>query len=218
MSFRFLLPLLFIVALSSYSHAQQFEIFGGINSNHLFDSNENSTFQSGKGYTIGFSFDNPNMNGIASRLTVSYNTVQGSASTVQSLGTDGTTFTKAEIEKNSISVALYPFTFIVQKVFFSFGLQGNLHLSNSTLGEVGSNGLSGSTTMELSDATEPQFHKDFGFGVTMRVHYNFLLNNGLSIIPQYNLYYGIGEEYSTLESEKIKVWQQVFAIGIGMQF
>ena len=214
------------VTITSLS-AQQIEIFGGINSNHLFDSIDedsspySSILESGKGYTIGFSFDNPNMNGYASRITVSYNKIKGRAITTFSDSgvIPSGSYTDAIIDKSSINLAVYPFTFIVQHIYFSFGLQGNILLSNTTTGEYGSTGINGSEAIgDISEATEPTFHKDFGYGVAMRAHYNIMLNNGLSIIPQYNLYYGIGEEYATAESDKIKAWQQVLAIGIGMHF
>lgn len=223
MKIRIILLLSSFITLTSLS-AQQLEIFGGINSNHLFDSNDNSAFESGRGYTIGFSFDNPNMNGYASRITLSYNRITGSASTSELLspqppGLGNFRSTDAEIVKNSIQFAVYPFTFIVQKIYFSFGLQGNFMLSNDTKGKSLFTSIGGENIeTDISEVTEPTFHQDLGYGVAMRMHYNIMLNNGLSIIPQYNLYYGIGEEYATAESEKIKVWQQVLAIGIGMQF
>lgn len=211
---------LFIISITAFSvAAQQIEIFGGINSNHFFDNISDNTeyssnYESGKGYSVGFSFDNPNMNGYASRITLSYNKISGKVSTMNTAGFGGGSQTSAEIEKQSIHLAVYPFTFIVQKIYFSFGLQANFLMSNSTQGFYGN--LNSNELIPIEDNQD--FHKDLGYGVAMRTHYNIMLNNGLSIIPQYNLYYGIGEEYSTAESEKIKVWQQVLAIGIGMQF
>lgn len=215
--------LLFIIAICSTTlTAQQIEIFGGINSNHLFDdvngTTNQSMLESGKSYTFGFSFDNPNMNGFASRITLSYNQIKGSVATSFTDTDDTGSFTNAEIDKKSFNVAVYPFTFIVQKIYFGFGLQANLTMSNNTVGEYGEFDINGSQSEDISRANDPTFHKDFGYGLAMRAHYNILLNNGLSIIPQYNLYYGIVEEYATAESDKIKAWQQVLAIGIGMQF
>ena len=204
--------------------AQQFEIFGGINSNHFHDGLSNddleytSAYKSGKGYTVGFSFDNPNMNGYASRITLSYSKVRGSLETgfTDVNITDTSSFTDVDIETNKINLAVYPFTFIIQRIYFSFGLQANLLISNSSKGEYGNISVDGPTLRDIVD--NDTFHKEFGYGLAMRAHYNIMLNNGLSIVPQYNLYYGIGEEYSTVESEKIKVWQQMLAIGIAMQF
>ncbi len=216
-----------LVSMSSSISAQQVEFFGGINSNHLYDSNSKDAFpyssslSSGKDFTFGFSFDNPNMNGYASRITLSYSRITGSVSTgfVDPDLSDSGSFTSANIEKNTINLALYPFTFIIQNIYMSFGVQGNFMLSNNTTGEYGYINLGGQQPLgPTASATEPTFHKDIGYGLAMRIHYNIMLNNGISIIPQYNLYYGIGEEYSTAESEKIKVWQQLLAIGIGMQF
>lgn len=216
MNIRIILLSSLLFALTSLS-AQQIEVFGGINSNHLFDNNDNSEFKSDKGYAVGFSFDNPNMNGIASRITLSYNHVKGSLKTISNISPGVMRSTQATVEKNSIRLAVYPFTFIVQHIYVSFGLQGNFTISNNSLGSFETNEpgylLTGEVNLEASE-----FHKDISYGATLRIHYNFMLNNGLSIIPQYNLYYGIGEEYTTPESDKIKSWQQLLAIGIGMQF
>ncbi len=217
--------LLFVTMIFSTStSAQQIELFGGINSNHLLDNissddtNYSSTLESGRGYTIGFSFDNPNMNGFASRISLSYNKIKGKISTgyLDPNLSDSGSYTQANIEKNSFNIAVYPFTFIVQNIYFGFGLQANLTMSNSTTGDYGPITIAGPEGRDISN--NDSLHKDLGYGVTMRVHYNIMLNNGLSIVPQYNLYYGMSEEYSTAESEKIKVWQQVLALGIAMQF
>ncbi len=214
---RYLILLCLSISLSIHLSAQQIELFGGINSNHIFDSNDNSEFKSGKGYTVGFSFDNPNMNGIASRITVSYSKVKGNVNTIKNISPGIMQSTNVALEKNSINLGIYPFTFIIQNVYVSFGLQGNFTMSNNSAGMFETNEpgylLYGEVNLDASE-----FHKDISYGATVRVHYNFMLNNGLSIIPQYDLYYGIGEEYTTPESDKIKSWQQLLAIGIGMQF
>lgn len=216
MKIRFCLLLSLCISITSLS-AQQIEIFGGINSNHFFDSNDDSEFKSGNGYTIGFSFDNPNMNGIASRITLSYNNIKGNVLTSETKSPGVSKSTTVALEKESFNLTVYPFTFIIQNIYVSFGLQGNFTMSNNSLGMFETN-EPGYTLFGELNLNETEFHKEISYGAAVRIHYNIMLNNGLSIIPQYNLYYGIGEEYSTAESEKIKVWQQVMAIGIGMQF
>lgn len=210
-----------LLAISQFISAQSFEMFAGINSNHPYETvNEKSkpisaTFQAAQSYSVGFSVGNLKLKGIIKRITLSHNKVNGYIGTTSFYFTSST---DVQIDKHTVNLTLYPLVTTLKNIHFSLGVQGNLMISRFSRGYAGLLGTEPPPDYLNIELSAPNFHKALGYGIAARTHYNIEFRNGISIVPQYNLYLGIGEEYSTAEYEKIRVWQQVLALGISKQF
>jgi|GEM_PF-5046630 len=217
MKIRFILLSFLFFTITSLS-AQQLEIFSGWHQSNLRDGRSSSNFSYDNGYVLGISYDNPNMNGIASRITLSYTNFEGGLYTSQTTDA-GESISTVLIKNSDFNIAVYPFTFFAHDIYLSLGAQASFLLDRQSLGRQ--TNLIGSTiSMErdINDIKDPDLHMDFTYGLAARLAYSFRIGNAISLTPQYNIYYGIGNEYATVESPDIKTWKQNLSFGVGFNF
>ena len=108
----------------------------------------------------------------------------------------------------------------MQGLYINFGLEANFHLSDETEGFQEIMDFDGNmfSKVPIQEIDDPNFHNTFSYGLTTRLAYEIPLNNGLSVIPQAHIYYGLSKEYSTVESEKIKTRKFNFSLGVAQMF
>lgn len=208
---------------SSSLAAQSVEVYGAVTQDHYRISTENeedysSSSQSGNGYTIGFSFDNPNANGIASRISIAYTVQRGSILTEDHRLVSDHRRTEVDIETQRLDLAVYPFTFFLQRLQASFGARASFLLDEVSSGSQVRLDTGVIVETPIEDVDDPEFHKSISYGVVTRLAYTIPISQEMSIVPQYQLYLGLSKDFETAESTSIKTWQQSLAIGVTRWF
>lgn len=219
-----IIQLAFCLCLCVYTATGQnsFEIFGGANTHHMWggvQEGQTAELNYGTGYQIGISFNNYTTGGILSKFSLMYSKQSASSMTENFSNADYSGTSTLDWEKESVHLAVYPFTFFVQRLFINFGLEGSLTMNSNTTGTYTHSGFTGVVVKDIvgpeNVLVEPT---EFNYGVLARFAYPVPVRQSLNITPQYISYLGINKEYQTPDGLEFRSFRNQLAIALEFLF
>jgi len=213
----FFLSFSFITSLG-----QQLGISGGYCTNYFYDfNNDESTirteYEEGSGSHININLDNVYLDTFLFRFSLNFTKYYGSIKTVDG-GRTGTSSTTADVEKYILGLAIFPINIkILNELKINIGGEFNYLLNSNVTGTKSSWSIvSNGKKINLADGTV-DILKEFNFGITSRIGYAVKLKNSWSIVPEYNFYLGLTNEFENIESN-VKSFRHYFMIGFINRF
>lgn len=194
---------------------QPIEVFGGVSHNHLFDRGDlsghyQSEYKDGSGFVFGLATEEIKTDWIKWRFTLHYEKYKG-AFDVSDGSSGGGYSNEATFDKSIIAVGLFPLNF---KIIKNFHLNLGLILSRMVSENI--EGTSSSWVVNKGLSSYPidkskRFSNRVMMGLQARVAYRVKLSEKFSLIPQYQLYYGISSEF---KHSPTKAMRHYFNIGL----
>jgi hypothetical protein len=208
---------LFCFIISNIS-GQTIEFSGGMNRNHFFDWQKDnggyhSEYTPGNGYSAELSLSELNFDSIPIKISLLVDNYKGSFYT-QFYAGGGSYQSFAETEKTTIGIGLYPLNFtILKKIKLSFGGELSYKIYDRTNGYKAAWGMYGQSSYITFGDDSVQMNKDFIWGLSGKLSYNFDLNRDWAIAPQYKFYLGMSDEFINVE-EGIRSFRHYFEVCI----
>jgi len=218
MTCKLIIALILINCLTAIGQ-KNIELFGGYSLNRFHDYKNDegyyrSTYEPGKnGYSFSFGIENVRIDWLKMRLTLRYDKYDGEIEAINEKLSGGYT-TQASIDKSVISFGLFPLNFkILKKVDLNFGISASGLIHEKFTGtSSGWSMPSNSWEYELQEEYD-RFSNKIYFGLNSRIAYDFKIADDLFISPQYQIYYGISDEFIVFP-ESTKSMRHYFCIGI----
>ncbi len=197
--------------------AQRQEITIGINRNHFYDFHKKArSFESTDrfGVSIGWSIDNMETKKFPYRVAIKLDRYQDNVNIFNG-GLGGGVTLGADVTKHMIAIDLYPLNFSIKhKLDFNFGVEFNALILENAKGQYayrqgGSPPIS--SNKPLDGTTKAS--NSFGLGLTARVAYYISIQKGWSLVPQYQIFSGISDEFKNVQSDTRSI-RHYLAIGL----
>lgn len=198
--------------------AQRQEITFGVNRNHFYDFHKTArSFESKdqNGLSLSWSFDNMDTKKFPLRASIKLDRYQGDVNIFNG-GLGGGVTLDAAVAKHMIAIGLYPLNFKIKRSLnFNFGVEFNALILEKAKGSFsyyqgGSPPIS--SNIPLDDGNT-RASNNFGIGVTSRVAYYISMKNGWSLVPQYQIFAGVSDEFRINQSETRSL-RHYLAIGL----
>lgn len=208
--------LLFLVISSSFGQA--IEISGGANRNKYFDLQKKgghyiTEYTPDFGYSFGISVSDFKIDTLRMRISLLIDHYNGKIYTTNG-GLGGASTTEAQVFKTTMGIGFYPVNISIRNgLNFSVGGEFGLRLYDRTSGYKSSWRMGAPSTYMTIENDSVSINKDFFFGLTGRISYDFRLKENWYISPQYRFYVGFTDEFENTEA-KIKSMRNNILIGI----
>ncbi|MEI8048659.1 MAG: hypothetical protein WCI92_14860 [Bacteroidota bacterium] len=214
---KIIIYILFCFFISGIS-GQNIELSGGMNRNNYFDWQKEeghfiAEYTPGNGYCAELSLSDFKFDSLTIKISLLVDNYKGSFYT-QDGGLAGAYKTVAEVEKTTLGIGLYPLNFyIFKKIKLSLGGELSYKISDRTNGyKSGWVMYVGSTYMTIENDSV-HINKDFVWGVSGKLSYDFRINQDWFIAPQYKFYLGMSDEFMNTEA-RIRSMRHNFEISI----
>lgn len=198
---------------------QRVEISGGLNRNQFYnlgkqDVHNSSQYNSGDGYSFGLSLEDLNLDTLPIKLSLEFTNYKGHLN-VGSSGLGAGSSTDAQVNINTFGLGIYPFNFnIFKNLRVCFGSEFRFLLNEKTSATRYSWKMDDATHHVVSSEHElTGINEKFNVGILGHVGYDFKLKSGWIIIPQYQFYLGLTDEFKNIEATT-KSFRHYFKIGI----
>lgn len=202
---------------------QRIEISGGFNRNQFYnlgrkDVHNSSRYNSGNGYSIGLSLEDLKLDTLPIKLSLEFTNYKGHLN-VGSSGLGAGSSTDAQVNINTIGLGIYPLSFRPFKnLRFSLGSEFCFLLNEKTSATRYSWIIDDATHHLVSTKHELiDINNKFNVGILGHIGYDFELTDGWVIIPQYQFYLGLTDEFKNIEATT-KSFRHYFKIGITRKF
>jgi hypothetical protein len=202
--------------------AQRHEFTIGLNRTHFYDFRKTArTFGAEDQFwgSIGWSIDNLSTSKLPYRLTLKLERYQGDVYIFNG-GLGGGVTLDASVAKHLIALGLYPLNFSIKQVLdFNVGAEFNALILEKAKGyygyyQGGSPPISYSTSLEDG---KKRLSKNFGVGLNARIAYNIRIKKGWTLVPQYQIYAGVSDEFKDISSDTRTI-RHYLAIGLARKF
>ncbi len=193
---------------------QSINVFGGANINHFYDlNNSDSQYQKGNGYSFGIGILKFFPDSFPLRFDIGLDYYKGGLSVYNGM-VGGGTRTKAEVEKQSIMLGIYPLNFQIFKRKFLINLGGRFsYLLKETTSGFQYEFTPSSDTLYSLDDGDVKINYKFNFGISCRFAYLLNVYRGWSLTPQYLFFLGLTDDFKNT-GVSTKSLRHIFAIGI----
>lgn len=208
-----------IASLTLFS--QTVEVFGGASTNQFFGKNDDSysyftaDYHSGTGYTAGIGLDSIYINRFRLRFSLQFDQYNGRFNAESNSGKAFYQKANGEIEKSVVSLAFFPFNFIIKKkVDLNFGAEVSCFLDET----VSATGFyeflldEGPVNYDLAHYYD-RYSSQVCYGLKGRIAYRLTLFDKIYLIPQYSYYYGLSSEFAYFP-EATRSIRHYFCLGI----
>ncbi len=213
----FLLSSVFSLKLLLVS-GQQIGFSGGYCTNQFYNFIEegghtSALYQDGTGYRFNINIDNIGLDSIPIRISVHYENFTGGLTTSDG-GMGGGSTTRAEIEKSSLGLSLFPINIrIFKELKLSVGGELSYLVGSEVTGSRKITSISAPGSYTNLHDNQTAFFKAFTFGVIGRVAYNFKIYQNYYLVPEYNYYLGLTREFEDTEIYTYS-YRHLYMIGI----
>ncbi len=211
---------LFLI-LTSYVHAQSFEISGSRNKNNFFSFKKDeghyiTKFESDAGYSATLSLENLFSDSITFRITVDFINYRGSIYTTDG-GLGGASTTEATVRKDVLGLGIYPFNFTSTNKIFHLDIGGEFSflMNSSTAGHQYS--WQYGTPSKYTDLVDGSINNNFYLGLVARVAGQLAMGKKWSLTPQLLLYLGLSNEFRNIETD-VHSFRASLGLGIKRDF
>lgn len=207
--------------------AQRVELIGNYNRNLFYDfkkddAHQNASYKAGNGYGFKLCVDELGGNFDFIRLSIGYETYQGTAS-VSDGGMGGGSSTQIDVTKSVLSIGVYPLNWDIKKLFhISLGAEyarlmsekytGSSH--NWMLGDP----IGTTVNFDKTDAKHSHYNAEYYFGVSGRLAFKIQLADQWTLLPQYAFYWGLKKEFKRTLSNYTKSFRHYLGVGIAYQW
>ena len=203
-----ILSISLLMITCSQVFAQRLGYFGGVNRNSFYDFKNddkfayyNAEYTPGTGFDLGFSIENFQIDSIPMRFTVSISNYKGTVSVEDGYLSGGSTsdFTSNKYIGNA---GIYPVNIELEKNFrFNLGAQVSYLIAQSIVGDHLVYRANEALEKIKMDSDFLNTRRNVYFGISARLAYDIELANDWIISPQYNLYFGLTNEFKNIESK-----------------
>ena len=191
----------------SLSAQKNIELSGGMLQNNFRDPfgedalRKETSYTSEWGYSIRFSIDEVQVDWLKMRFTLGYNYLGGSFKS--SDGSQGGSFSiDANFNKSLLTLAVYPAHLEIGRLLWE-------DFRGITIASSRGQAIITENVEELYD----EFNSKAYFGLNLRFAYDIKITENWALSPQYNLYYGLSQEFY-VPPETSRSYQHFFAIGL----
>ena len=213
----FLISILFVL-YPLLSSGQQIGLSGGYCQNHFHDFRKDeghmiTDYEEGPGYSFNINLDNVYLDTFLIRFSLNFTKYLGSIRTTDG-GLGGGSTTKAAVEKYALGLSIFPINIkIYKELRLNFGGEFSYLVNSKVNGTQSSwNISSGGNNVDLDDGSVDIF-KEFNFGILSRLGYNIKLFKHWFLIPEYNFYLGLTNEFDDIESN-VYSFRHYFMLGV----
>ncbi len=222
-----LFSIIICILLSKAILAQRLELFGGLNTNdfHCSASGSSQSLASssiGTGYGFGVGTDFKLLDTILLGLVLKLDHYKGGF-LVQDGGHGRYSSTDAKVTKTVFSIGAYPLNvMILKRIRLSAGMEVNFLIQEKITGEREHNGFIsvpsgwgwGSSKEVIDEEYASQMKVTNCKGLITRISYDLKIANKLFIVPQYQFFYGLNNEFVNIETNRIRALRHNFYLGI----
>lgn len=218
MTYKLIILLIFTSSLKTFGQ-KSIEFFGGYCKNNFHDymkdeGHYQSSYELGNnGYSVGIGIEKIQVDWLTMRFTLRYDKYDGEILASDG-GLGGGYTTKANIDKSLLTLGLFPVNLkVVKAVDINIGLEIS-RLIHESISGTASGWLMGQPNWseDLNDRYD-RYNNLLYIGLKSRIAYDLKLRNDLYISPQYQIYYGISNEFEEFP-EATKSIRHYFCIGI----
>ena len=208
----------FFVLYSLLCCSQQIGFSGGYCQNHFHDFHKDeghlmTDYEEGSGYSFNINLDNVHLDTLLFRFSFNFTKYDGSIMTTDG-GLGGSSTTNADVEKYALGLSIFPINIkIFKELRLNFGGEFSYLVNSKVHGTKSAwNMASGGNNIDLEDGSVDIF-KEFNFGIISRLGYNIKLLKYWYIVPEYNFYLGLTNEFDNIESN-VSSFRHYFMLGV----
>ncbi len=208
-----------IICFISYQLiGQSVGVSAGLNRNQFYypgkqDIHTSATYNYDYGYSMGISIEDLKLDSLSIKLTLEFFNYNGKIHT-ESSGLGAGSSTSAQVSKNIIGIGIYPYQLrLFQKVKILFGGEMNVLMSNKTSGTMYSWRMTDNHQYEFSERAIKNINGNLNFGLSSQVCYSIKLLNNWVIVPEYQFYLGLSNEFKNIELPT-KSFRHYFKLGL----
>ncbi len=170
-------------------------------------------YETGSGYSFNINLDNVYLDTFLFKFSLNFTKYDGGIMTTDG-GLGGNSTTKADVEKHVLGISIFPINIkIFKELRLNFGGEFSYLINSDVTGTKSSwNMASGGKNIDLADESVDIF-KEFNFGIISRIGYNFKVFKLWYLVPEYNFYLGLTNDFDNIESNVSSI-RHYFMLGV----
>jgi len=208
----------FLILNISTIFGQNIGFSGAYCANHYYDFKKNdghfiTEYKNGSGYSLNINLDSIILGKDQFRFSLHFLKYDGSIMTRDG-GLAGGVSTKADITKYILGLTIFPININVWKeLVINMGGDLNYLIYTNASGIKTEWGLGNPTKIENLEDRTIDIYNEFNLGIVTRIGYNIKVYKHWYLVPEYNFYFGLTNEFNKVEAN-VKSVRQYFTLGL----
>lgn len=218
MTYKLIIIFLLTSSLTTFGQ-KSIELLGGYCKNNFHDylkdeGHYQSSYEPGNnGYSVGIGLENIKVDWLTMRFTLRYDKYDGKILASDG-GLGGGYTTNASIDKSLLTLGLFPVNLkFFKSIDINIGLEISRLIRENVLGTASGWQMGQPNWSEDLNDRYDRYNNNLHIGLKTRIAYDIKMGNDLFLSPQYQIYYGISNEFEEFP-ESTKSIRHYFCIGI----
>ena len=202
---------------------QKLEFYTGTLQNNFYDKYKNeghysSNYSGNWGFSLGCAIDSLKFEWHTLRISIQYDLYSGNMyASDGSLGSGCSV--DGQIQKGILSLSINPINIrkLIHRMQLSIGITGSILIHESFSGDYRSWIISQGTSIVRLEDKFNSYSSNLTFGLQLLINYRIPISEGLELVPQYSIYYGLTKELKQFP-QGMKSIRNYFLIGLRKKF